>query len=364
MSSKTSLVLVQSLPTDCARAAQPFRMNGNLYLAVAQFARNLADEKASMHGGDSDIPLVLYRWEAGHFIEVGNLPAAGGEDAEYFEINGRQFLAVANIRSGSGPYNYDVESVIFEYVEEQWCEFQRVATFGAKQWRYFSIDEQHFLGLAQGVEQPGLTSQHPTTSRIYRWNGEKFTEFQILDGRWGYNWTFVTHGDQHYLAYADHLANSPILKWQDGSFQPLLKMPETGGRAFAFFQEGGELFGVFASISGRTVFGHFIDEGFAVLQELGGAGGRELALLEHDGRRYLARVTFITGSREAPQTVQDSQVFVWEKDRFQELHTFRTFGGTSCAWFIENQEPYLVVTNSLSADVRFRNDTQVYRLSI
>lgn len=364
MTSKPSLVLVQSLPTDCARAAQPFRLNGNLYLAVTQFARNLVDEKASMHGGDSDIPLVLYRWQAGCFNEAGSLPAAGGEDAEYFEIDGRQFLAVANIRSGAGPYNYDIESVIFEYFEDHWREFQRVATFGAKQWRYFSIDGQHFLGLAQGFEQPGLTSQHPTTSRIYRWNGEKFTEFQILDGRWGYNWTPVTHGNQHYLAYADHLAHSPLLKWQDGSFQPWLEMPETGGRAFVFFQEGDQLLGVFASISGHTVLGRFTDEGFVALQELGGAGGRELALLEHDGCRYLASVTFITGSREAPQTVQDSKVFVWEKDRFQELDTIRTFGATSCSWFIENQVPYLVVANSLSADVRFRNNTQVYRLSI
>ncbi|MDH4560919.1 hypothetical protein [Pseudomonas sp. BN411] len=363
MNREPVLVPVQQLETHCARCVQPFRMDGRLHLAVAQFARDIEGEMPSMHAGDSGIPTALYRWEGNGFAPTGELPSQGGEDAEYFEIGGRQFLAVANIRSGAGPYEYDVESVIYERHEWRWLEFQAVPSFGAKQWRHFVIEGQHFLALAQGILVPGLETRHPATSRIYRWNGQGFEEFQVLEGRWGYNWTHVEYMGRHFLAYADHLLRSPVLEWREGRFQPWLEMDEEGGRAFAFFQEEGELLGVFASISGRTLLGRFSDQGFNALQDLGGPGGRELALLEHQGQRYLARVSFITGGREAPQTVQESELFQWRSGRFHKVAGFTTHGGTSAAWFLVDGQPHLAVANSLSPEVRFRNHSQVYRLN-
>jgi hypothetical protein len=362
MSFKPHLVPIQRLPTDCARAAQPFRSAGQLHLAVAQFARDVPGQPANMHGGDSDIALQLYRWQGQRFEWSGSLAASGGEGVEYFEIDARQFLAIANIRTGSGPYDYDVDSVIYQQVDGQWRELQRIATFGAKQWRYFSVDGRHFLGLAQGVEQPGLTSAHPTTSRIYAWNGQRFEEFQVFEGRWGYSWTPVIHGGRTLLAYADHLEHSPVLQWREGRFEPWLEVPQVGGRAFVFFEDAGQLLGVFATISGTTQLGRFSDAGFEPLQDLGGAGARNLSLIEFEGQRYLVRVDFITGSREAPQTVQNAELFIWRNGGFDSIQRFQTHGATSCAWFVQQGCPYLVVCNSLSADVRFRNDSMVYRL--
>ena len=57
-----------------------------------------------MNGGDSDTDLLLFRREGDRSVAYGSLPAPGGEDAEFFTIGGRAFLAVACIRSGSGPY--------------------------------------------------------------------------------------------------------------------------------------------------------------------------------------------------------------------------------------------------------------------
>lgn len=286
MTHSPSLVLIQKLESHCARCVQPFRINGRLHMAIAQFAKDVGGEMPGMHAGDSDVPVLLYRWEQGAFVYEGEVPATGGEDAEYFEISGRRFLAVANIRSGSRPYEHDVTSMIYEHRDGNWYSFQVVASFGAKQWRHFVIEGEHFLGLAQGIQVPELSTQHPSTSRIYRWNGCSFVEFQVIDGHWGYNWSHVKHAGRHFLAYADHTSFSPVFEWKDGRFQPWLKMAEKGGRAFCFFEESGSLLGVFASISGRTLLGTFSDQGFHCIQELGGTGGRELALLEHDGQRY------------------------------------------------------------------------------
>ncbi|MBH3429074.1 hypothetical protein [Pseudomonas alkylphenolica] len=364
MTREPILVPVQQLPTHCARCVQPFHMADQLYLAVAQFARDIPGESPGMHAGDSNVATRLYQWAAAGFTPVDDIPSFGAEDAEYFVIDGRQFLAIANIRSGIGPYQHDVESVIYTRDDDRWLAFQHVESFGAKQWRHFEIEGQHYLALAQGILVPGLETHHPATSRIYRWNGEDFEVFQVLEGRWGYNWTHVEHRGRHFLAYADHLLHSPVLEWRDGRFEPWLEMAEEGGRAFAFFDVEGELLGVFASISGRTVLGTFSDQGFDLRQDLGGPGGRELALLEHEGQRYLARVAFITGGREAPQTVQESELFHWRKDRFHKVAGFTTHGGTSAAWFLADGHPHLVVANSLSPQVRFSNDCQVYRLDV
>jgi hypothetical protein len=364
MTSLATLTPVQGLPTDCARCVQPLHLDGQLHLAIAQFARDVEGQSASMHAGDSNLNVQLYRWTDGAFAAIETLPVAGAEDAEYFEIEGREFLACASIRSGAGPYEHDVHSPIFERVGGRWVLLQSIATFGAKQWRYLNIQGRHLLALAQGFEAPGVTAGHPDTSRIYAWNGQQFEPFQVLDGRWGYNWTAVQHEGRQLLAYADHLAHSPVLQWRDGRFEPWISVPQTGGRAWVFFEDQDRLLGVFASISGTTVLGQLNDDGFTVLQELGGAGGRDLALLEHRGQRYLARVSFITGSREAPQTVQQAQLFVWQDGRFALADTFQTFGATSASWFVEQGQPYLAVSNSLSADVRFRNDSQIYRLNL
>ena len=40
---------------------------------------------------------------------------------------------------------------------------------------------------------------------------------------------------------------------------------------------------------------------------------------------------------------------------------FPTFGGTDASFFTVDGQRYLAVSNSLTADVRFRQDTIIYR---
>src|SRR4029077_16022118 len=106
------LHLVQELDTSGARAVTPFRLDGQLYLAIPQLARDIDGQPAHMNGGDSDISLILYRHQQAGFVEHQRLPVSGGEGAEFFQIGDRAFLATASIRSGSGPYSFDAGSTI------------------------------------------------------------------------------------------------------------------------------------------------------------------------------------------------------------------------------------------------------------
>ena len=126
-----------------------------------------------MNGGDSDTGLLLLRPRAGRFEPWSALPAPGGEDAEFFRVGDRSFLAVASIRTGTGPYEF-AASRRSSNGDGEVRALPGRATFAAKQWKHWRIGERHFLGLAQGVIRAG--DRTTSDSVVYEWTGESFAE--------------------------------------------------------------------------------------------------------------------------------------------------------------------------------------------
>ncbi|WP_029354750.1 hypothetical protein [Bosea sp. 117] len=58
-----------------------------------------------------------------------------------------------------------------------------------------------------------------------------------------------------------------------------------------------------------------------------------------------------------------SRVYRWDGTAFEPVQSFSTFGGTDASSFEPGGERYLVVSNSLAPDLRFRVDSVVYRLA-
>ncbi|WP_028220402.1 hypothetical protein [Paraburkholderia oxyphila] len=356
------LIPVQSLATSGARAAAVFEIDGTTCLGIPQLAVDIAGQPPHMNGGDSDIGARLYRRDGGRFVEAGTLPLTGGEDLEYFEIGARRFLAAAGVRSGKGPYDLNTDALVYEWGDGAWRPFQRIPAFAAKQFRAFDIGSRHFLGLAQGVKIDGAIARHPRQSCVLEWNGSRFDVFQTFDGQWGYDWISVQFGGVHYLAYADHLDGATIFRWNGERFEAFQTLPGHGARTFRFFEDGGDLWMVYVNILDHTTLYRLDGGAFAPVQLLGGAGGRELCLIDGtDGCRYLVHVCFITGTPHDPVVVQHSQMFAWRGDAFELLGEFPTSGATSASTFVADGTRYLVVSNALSEDLRFRVDSTVYR---
>ena len=97
-----------------------------------QLAEDLPGQPADMNGGNSDIDAVIYEWRDGGFVELRRLRSHGAEDAEFFHIGARAFLAIACIRSGRGPYAMNTRPLLFEWREGRFVEFQELASFAAK----------------------------------------------------------------------------------------------------------------------------------------------------------------------------------------------------------------------------------------
>ena len=315
-----------------------------------------------MHGGDSATELLLLRREEGRFTPWSTLPAPGAEDAEFFVIGDLAFLAVASLRSGSGPYEFTTESQIFRWERGRFAPFQSITTFAAKQWKHWSIGDRHFLGLAQGVRPPGPAGPN-RESVVFEWNGSSFVEHQRIPSQWAYNWHAFTVDDVFFVAHAEHLDASVLYRWNGEGLVPHQTLAARGGRAFASFERDGSSYLVVASLLEEPRLMRWDGTRFDVMQALDGLGARELAVLHYADQLLVVRINFILGTPADPSPELDSQVYVWESGALRVAASFPTCGGTDVAVIDTGDDVQLLVSNSLSPQLRFASDTVLYSLS-
>jgi EPTP domain len=357
------LIEHQRLPTSGARAVLPFALRDTQYLIVPQLAVDVPGTPAHMNGGDSDIGAMVYRWQHGRLIEDGLLPLSGGEDAEFFNLGEESYLVTAGVRSGRGPYRYNIDQVLYQRIGGSWSPIQTFAAFAAKQWHFFRVGHRAFLALAQGVALDHIEATNPRTSRIYEWDGRQFDDFQTLEGMWGYNWESFEIAGQSFLAYADHVGESVLLIWNGSTFTPLQSFSSKGGRCFRYFTVDGEHYLAFANIQGDSTLYRWRGRDFAPCQTLSGPGGREFCVVWTDSNLYLLQIKFIQGEPSAPRTNLMSSVFKWTDGTLMLVEEFPTAGGTDAAVFSADDKLFVAVSNSLTIDVRFRTDTIIYRFN-
>ena len=257
------------------------------------------------------------------------------------------FLAVASLRSGSGPYRFTTDSVIHVWEDGGFVEFQRIETFAAKQFKHWRIGDRDFLGLAQGVVVDGLENR---PSVVFEWDGERFVEFQTVPSRWAYNWHHFEAGGTHFVAHAEHVGPSVLYRWDGERLRPQQELMARAGRAFASFDDH-------LLVAGLAEPPRLLRRSgtrFEVVQELEGLGARELTV----SGRFVIRVNFILGTPADPHPSLTSQVYEWDGERLHAVAEFPTVGGTDVAAV----DGGFVVSNSLSPDLRFAAETVVYAL--
>ncbi|MEV7682823.1 hypothetical protein AB0O64_30385 [Streptomyces sp. NPDC088341] len=359
----THLTEIQSIPTSGARAVEPFELDGMRLLAIPQLAYDVPGGRIDMNGGDSDTDLLLMRRGDKEYEPFQRIPAPGGEDAEFFRVGERAFLAVASIRHGKGPYEYTTDSHVLEWDGETFRPFQSFRGFAAKQWKHFAIGERHFLALAQGVVAPGHEADN-RPSQIYTWDGERFVHLQDVDSLWGYNWHAFTLDGNHFLAYADHVRPSVLLRWNGERFAPYQELADRHGRAFADFTVDGTTYLLVARLQSLSQVLRWDGGKFVVHQTLPGPGAREFAVVHgQDGTVYVVRVNFVLGTPADPTTALNSAVYQWHNDELTLVETFATTGATDVAVIPEEHDLLLAVSNSLTADIRFSGRTVLYRFT-
>ncbi len=200
-----SFVSIQTIPTSGAQDWEHFTINGEDYLAVAQYFDN------SSHKIDSKI----YRWNGSSFVDPQPIATIGAMDWESFEIDGEMYLAVANYHDGSSP---NIESKIYKWNETSFTEYQSIPTNGAQAWNSFELNNETYLAVANLTNW----SSYNIDSKIYKWDGSSFGEVQSIQTNGAMEWESFTINNQHYLAVANldndssREINSVIYKYDSG----------------------------------------------------------------------------------------------------------------------------------------------------
>jgi hypothetical protein len=353
------------IPASAARAVEPFELDGVPLLAIAQLALDVPGEPVNMNGGDSDTDLLLLRRTSQGYEPFQTLPGPGGEDAEFFRIGDRAFLAIASIRSSQRPYEFTTDSRLFEWNGEHFVPFQTFTGFAAKQWRHFTIADQHFLALAQGVSLPGTEAVN-RPSVIYRWDGESFVHFQDIASQWAYNWHAFSLAGKHFLAHADNVSPSVLYRWDGQGFVAHQQLAEAHGRAFADFTADGDHYLLVGCLQSESRLLRWDGERFVEHQVLDGLGSREFAVIEGTedvNARYVVRVNFIHGTPAAPIPALNSQLYQWQDGKLVVIEEFPTTGGTDVAVIRDAEGLLVAVSHGLSADAHFAVDSVIYRFT-
>jgi hypothetical protein len=354
---------LQRIRTSGARAVESFRADGLDMIAVPQLAVDVDGTEAGMNAGDSDTDMLVFVRRDGVFVEHSTFPAPGGEDAEFFTIDGRSFLAAASIRRGAGPYEYTVDSTIHEWIDGAFVPFQAIETFAAKQWRHWAVGDRHFLGMAQGVSLPHIPGPK-RDSVVYEWDGEQFAEFQTIPSTWAYNWHAFGVEDQFFVAHADHIEPSRLYRWDGSRLIEHQELLSDTGRAFASFERDGEHYLLVVGLTAPPEVMRWDGHRFEPLLKFGELGSREVRVVEHADRLFAVVVRFITGTPADPHPVHVSHVFEWNDGTFDVVAEFPTCGATDVEVVSAGNDLQFIVTNSLSPDIRFANDTVVYSMSL
>jgi len=201
----------------------------------------------------------------------------------------------------------------------------------------------------------------------------KLAEFQRIPSRWAYNWHAFTAGQEFFVAHAEHAGPSVLYRWDGTRLVPHQSLAAESGRAFATFDDDGQTYLVVACIAAPTWLLRWDGGQFTEAQVLDGLGARELAVTRCGGLTLLIRVNFILGTPADPQPSLDSQVYAWDGGRLAEVATFPTCGGTDVTVLADADADAdggtgtgtveVIVTNSLTPDLRFAAETVRYQLS-
>jgi hypothetical protein len=162
-----------------------------------------------------------------------------------------------------------------------------------------------------------------------------------------------------------------LYRWDGTRLAPHQTLAAESGRAFATFDDGDKSYLVVACIAAPTRLLRWDGARFAEAQVLDGLGARELAVTRCGGRTLLIRINFILGTPANPRPALDSQVYEWDGNQLREVATFPTCGGTDVTVVGvgvgdgggDGGSVELIVTNSLTPDLRFAAETVRYQLS-
>ena len=166
------------------------------------------------------------------FQEQFAIPTQDAADWEFFVIGSDAYLAVANTKDDS--WNFEVPSKIYRWNGASFVEFQSIIGYAASDWEFFTIGSDAYLALA---------NSRGANSTIYHWNGTIFVEIQSIPSTCANDWEFFTIGSDAYLAVANMWGTeSTIYRWNGTGFVEVQSIIGYQANDWEFFTIGSDAY--------------------------------------------------------------------------------------------------------------------------
>nr|CAB3267309.1 thrombospondin-type laminin G domain and EAR repeat-containing protein-like [Phallusia mammillata] len=215
---RRKFVLSQRLVVVNARNSEFFSQDGRHFLAVADYGQE---------GGFVSNPRsVIFEFRDGRFEVFQYLETKGAVDVTFFSVENSVFCLV--FASAYHQDSFVVPSPIFCAFSPtlKFDNYQDIVTYGATDWEFFKINDRYFLVVANAVNstQPIRREDkvNSTDSVIYELNlfQRQFHVYQKISTQNAYDWEFFTIGAQYFLAVTSTFAiddgtpNVKIYRWK------------------------------------------------------------------------------------------------------------------------------------------------------
>ncbi|XP_070562744.1 thrombospondin-type laminin G domain and EAR repeat-containing protein-like [Ptychodera flava] len=265
---------------------------------------------------------VIYRWYMGQFLHFQDLHITQVRGVEYFSIEGQHYLALAKFREDK---DYHTNSPIFKWDGQKFTQYQIIPTTGAFDWLYFRVHattgSQYFLLMVNSGTSHGSGK---IENIISKWNGHHFLPIQsILTGKTKHASSF-TIDDQTFISFAiyeesnSNRVNSQIYKIQTDSPSPSIQYYET------------------LPIAGGS---------YAVVP------------FKHEGQTYLMDVI---RQKDDSSFTAESPIYLWKEDKFEVFQTIPTTGARMACPFEIMGRLFLAVANWRD-ETTYRVDSVIYK---
>ena len=298
---------VQDLPTRGARDVKHFTINGNVFLAVANYHGDIYKHKAVS---------MIYKInkQTGKFNLYQTLQTRGAFGLEYFSIADKHFLAVANHYDGTRL----LDSAVYQWNGQRFVAYQTIPTKGAGHFTFFKISGQNYLTVANYHDG----STRSTKSVIYKWSNGKFNKFQEIPTEGALGCTAFVINNDTFIAFANHYnsnqkyaVQSTVFKWSGG---------------------------------------HFVK-----LQSLQTYGAHGVTSVNINGHTFLAFANYYSGSKNNI----DSFIYKWDGSKFVLFQSIPTRGAIAWHPFVISGQTFLGVANYYGDSQKHNTQSVVYQAS-
>ena len=308
----------QNITTKGAHGMVSFEINGENYLAIA-------------NSGDPNyyIDSKIYKWNGYQFEEYQSIPTVNAFSFESFKIDNDFFLAVINHEEPNN--NPAVNSSIYKwnYTTLQFERFQDILTYGAVCWKSFKINNETYLAVANG-----RNLNYNTDSKIYKWTGSFFIEYQSISTFGAHDFEFFEINNQSYMAVANTThcygypnpytfdTNSYIYIWNKSNLK---------------FEEY------------QSILTH---------------GAYDWEYFTINGHNYLAVANGHSGTNSSRTYHVDSVIYIWDNitNIFEEYQKIPTIGACSWEHLTINGNVYLGIANRRS-ETKYNIDSKIFKWS-